>query len=167
MNGGEAILSIIAIAISILAVGISLQQALFNRPRLRVRCNGPTMVFSGEVNDGPFLSIYAYNVGGQPTTISAVSLRPYANRLSFWTNKLEEELALMPSVYSTRMPYLIEPGMQFLCQTFSDREHVIENVFAKRFLTIVIYHSWSDKPKRWRVPRAIRQRLESRWKTTE
>ena len=81
---------LIVAIISLIALGVSVWQALSNKPKLRVEIRKNLVVLGGHGDkDGPFVGFYVTNYGTQPTiTVSYTHLDVYKRQEAF--NGLDE-----------------------------------------------------------------------------
>lgn len=150
--GPETAISAIALVFSAIAVGVSVYQALLNRPRVRVGIQGPVLILGHGEQEGPFFMITATNVGTQPTTITGVGLTAHHGYL---VKRDRKSCVFTAGGYSVDLPYKLTPGEEAKVLARLNDE-MSEDFLKKSTCHAFVAHTWAAKSKRRRVPEKIK-----------
>ncbi len=154
--------SLIALVFSAIAVAVTVYNAMLNRPRLRIRPTGPNLVITNGISDGPYFSVYVYNVGTQPTTISSIGLQCHKTKRGMLRGHSEDNFIMIGSIHSGSLPNLLGPGESLLYQSYFTKGQVDNDMFDFKHVQVLVHHTWSDRPKRHLIPNTLRRALSDR-----
>ena len=139
---------LIVAIISLIALGVSVWQALSNKPKLRVEIRKNLVVLGGHGDkDGPFVGFYVTNYGTQPTIISGISILAYETIWKKLHNKSKIAAVVNPGVVNLgdNFPKRLSPGD--VCQVLSTQNHdQLEEFFKYPYVEALVYHSWNKNP---------------------
>jgi hypothetical protein len=120
--------------------------------RLRIRASQGMKVIHpppGEPADKTYIAITVSNYGDRPTTITHLYGVQYSNLYERLFQKPREAILVPSPAFSERLPFVLEPGRDWLGGVHEDEE--LKTIIAKGHLYFEVLHSSGKRPLRVRI----------------
>jgi len=156
--------NLLAVAIALFALAVSIWQVAANRPKLKVVVNfGPLWDGqSSHLSEELYLIISTFNRGVQPTTVLAINsvvFRTVLDRLLFRYEFIGFGKA---GPNSTPIPFELSPGREHRFH-FLINEKTVDDFLKRPHFVIDVHHTWSDRPKRKALNSWIKKAAIKAW----
>ena len=144
-----------AAAFSLIAVAVSVHEALSNKPRLRLSASASTRIFHPAHGQQAYLGLTIINYGRQPTTITSVQFADLKRWRWPWAYRYEERgIYIYEPAISTQLPKFLEVGrvadLFYKLETDWRGKPVSEACKSSRF-RVLVKHTWSERFQEVRV----------------
>lgn len=157
--------NLLAVCIAIVALVVSIWQAISNRPKLRVVVNfGP--IWDGQSADSSgdlFLMVSTFNRGVQPTTITAINFATFRNLLERVRFRYSYLAFGKVGPNSTPIPFHLVTGAEHRFY-FLINDKTVSDFLEQSHFVVDVHHSWSDRPHRKVLSQRVKRAAIAAWK---